>query len=96
MTNSDSVLLESAMQTLRMIAQAHVFKDQDGDKMILAKWQDLAIKEVALIEFKLKVRAASEIEEKSEEADEELDEREDYAPDPNWTDPNWRTGPLFQ
>lgn len=47
----DSVLLESALQTLRMISEAHVFHD-GSDKVILASWKTLAEKEVALIELK--------------------------------------------
>lgn len=52
MTESpDSVLLESALQTLKMISTAHVFHD-GSDKVILASWKTLAEKEVALIELK--------------------------------------------
>jgi len=49
LTNRDSVLLESALMTLRMIASANVFKDESGDKVILSNYKDMAEKEVELI-----------------------------------------------
>lgn len=55
MTESpDSVLLESALQTLKMIASAKRFKDEFGFDTIMGTYQDLATKEVALIEQKQK------------------------------------------
>lgn len=49
---NDSVLLQGAMQTLQMIASAHVYRDADKDPVILSSYRDLAANELAMIEQK--------------------------------------------
>ncbi len=57
---SDSTLLFSALETLKMISTAHVFKDSYGSRVITVEWQELARKEANMIEYKLKLRADNE------------------------------------
>ena len=46
----DAALLELAMQALKAIRDGQRFKDQAGDKVILATWQDFAGSTIKQIE----------------------------------------------
>ncbi len=48
-TNDYKELLESAMQVLVAISHAQTFRDQRGDKVIIASYADLAHSEVRML-----------------------------------------------